>query len=111
MSNPIYVTLSSTAVSRVVSLDYQQRPFNTSVAVTGSSSGTFSYGVEFSLDDQQYLAAIGSTRAAVWQPDSLLTAASSNGYSTYTSPVTAIRCTPTALSSAVLILKIVQGGP
>lgn len=109
---PIYVTLTSTGVSRAVNLDYGMAPFNATLAVTGSSSGTFSYFVEFTLDDPQFLAGIKSTVAVTWLPDSFLGAGvSSNGSASYSFPVAAVRCTVTALSSAAVVLRVLQGGP
>ena len=110
MARQIYTTVSSTAVSRIINLDYNQSPFNVSLAVTGSSSGTFTYTVEYSLDDQQQLTSIGSTRAPVWFSDANLTALSCNATGNYMFPVAGVRITASALSSAVVTLCTLQGG-
>lgn len=111
MSQPRYITLSSVTTSTGINLDYRQSPFNVSVAVTGSSSGTFGYTVQYSLDDPNYLTAIGSTRSAVWFNDANLAAVSSNGTTNYMFPVAQIRLDSTAVSSAALTLCVIQGGP
>lgn len=110
MGNPIYVTLTSTGTSRVVNLDRLQSPFNAFVAVTGSSSGTFTYGVEYTLLDQQYLTSIGSTLAITWIADTNLAAGTTvSGVTSYGFPVAGVRCTVTAISSAALVLQVLQG--
>lgn len=111
MSNPRYITLSSIAVSTGLNMDYRQSPFNASVAVTGSSSGTFSYTVQYTLDDQNYLTAIRSTIAPTWFNDANLVAVSSNGTTNYMFPVAAIRLNSTAISSASVTMCVLQGGP
>lgn len=110
MANPIYITSTSVAASGVVNLDYRQSPFNVSVAVTGSSSGTFGYTVQYSLDDQQYLTIIGSTRSLVWFPDANLTALSCNATGNYQFPVAAVRLNSTANSSALVTMCVLQSG-
>ena len=112
MANPIYLTLASTTTSRTVNLDYRQTPpFNVSVAVTGSSSGTFTYTVNYTLQDQNYLTQIGSTLSVVWFADANLNAVSSNGTTNYMFPVAGIQLSATALSSAALVMSVLQGGP
>lgn len=111
MARPIYITSTSVATSTSVNMDYRQSPFNVSVAVTGSSSGTFSYTVQYTLDDQQVLTAIGSTRSPVWFDDANLAAVSSNGTTNYMFPVAAVRLNSTAVSGTQLTMCIIQGGP
>lgn len=111
MANPRYITMSSVATSTNINLDTRQSPFNVSVAVTGSSSGTFGYTVQYTLDDAQWLANIGSTRAQVWFNDVNLVALSSNGTGNYMFPVAAVRLNSTAVSSAAITMCVIQGGP
>ena len=111
MGNPTYVTVSSSTTSSVVNLDYRQSPFNVSVAVTGSSSGTFTYTAEFTLDSQQYLTAIGSTRSLVWFSDANLVSLSSNATGNYMFPVAGVRLNVAAASSAAITMCVLQGGP
>ena len=111
MANPRYLTLSSVTTSTGLNLDTGQSPFNVSVAVTGSSSGTFGYTVQYTLDDQQWLTSIKSTRAPVWFNDANLVALSSNATGNYMFPVAAVRLDSTAISSAVLTMCVVQGNP
>ncbi len=113
MPNPISITISSTGATPTtpINLDRYQSPFNVSLAVTGSSSGSFTYNIEYTLDDQQYLTNIGSTRSLVWFPDANLSTASSNGTTNYMFPVSAVRCTCSTLNGAVLVLTVLQGGP
>src|SRR5882762_966398 len=118
MPNPQYVTLTSVSCSVTCALDYRQKgPFNASVAVTGSSSGTFSYTVLYTLDDPQWLASLGpglgsslSSRTPVFFADANLGAASSNGTSNYMFPVAGIRLSLTAVSSAQVTMCVIQGG-
>lgn len=113
MANPIYVVLSSTGTSRVVNLDTRMSPFNVSVGVGfGSTTMTATYGVEFTLQDQMYLSAIGSTLAVSWFADVNLPAGTSSAAtSNYMFPVAALRCTVTALSSSWVVFSVLQGGP
>ena len=82
-----------------------------SVLVNGSSSVTFGYSVEYSLDSPQWLSVIKSTRTPIWMPDPNLTAVSCNKLSNYTFPVAAVRLNSTALSSAMLTMTVLQSGP
>lgn len=111
MANPIIITSTSSGVSRVVNLDYYRNPFNVTVAVTGSTSGTFSYFVEYTLDDQQYLTNIGSTLAITWISDaSLGPTQTANGVTSFTSPVAGVRLTiSSAPSSAAVTMRVLQG--
>src|SRR5260370_30675934 len=56
MAMPVQVTISSSTISRAVNLDWQSAKF-TSFAVTGSSSGTFTYTVEGAIDDLEQTSA------------------------------------------------------
>lgn len=113
MAQPIYATLSATGTTRSINLDRFQSPFNVSVAVTyATTTMTATYGVEYTLDDAQYLAAIGSTKAISWLPDANLPAGTSSGNVTtnYTFPVSAVRMTVTAVSSSSVTICVTQGG-
>ena len=111
MPNPQYVSLNSISCSATINLDYRRHDgMNASVAVTGSSAGTFSYTVLYTLDDQQFLSGIGSSRTPVFFPDANLGAASSNGTSNYMFPVAGVRLSVTAVSSAVVTMCVIQGG-
>lgn len=120
MPNPQYVTATSVSCSVTIPMDYRQKgPFNASVAVTGSSSGTFSYSVLYTLDDVQWLTAqlgapqLGSSlasRSPVFFADANLGAVSSNGTSNYMFPVAGVRLSVTAISSAVVTMCVIQGG-
>lgn len=109
MANSSYITFTSSGV-RSINLNRFQSPFNVSLAVSGSSSGTFTYAIEYTLDDQPYLTSIGSTITPVWFPDANLATGSSNGTTNYMFPVAAVRCTVSALSSANVIFRVLQGG-
>jgi hypothetical protein len=111
MGNPTYITATTVSCSAVVNMDYRKSPMNASVAVTGSSSGTFSYTVLFTLDDPQYLTSIGSTRAPVFFSDANLGAASSNGTTNYMFPIAGVKLSVTAVSSAQVTMCVIQGGP
>lgn len=113
MANPVYITLSSAGTTRAVNLDTRMSPFNVSVAVAyGSTTMTAAYGVEYTLDDQQYLTNIGSTLARSWFEDVNLPAGTSSAAtSNYMFPVAAVRCTVSAISSSWVSFKVMQGGP
>jgi hypothetical protein len=70
--------------------------------VTGSSSGTFSVLVEATLDDLQ----LSSSPAWVTESSGAFTANSS--IVAISKPVAALRLNCSALSSAVLVMKILQ---
>jgi len=118
MPNPQYVTLTSTGTSATIALDYRQKgPFNASVAVTGSTSGTFTYTVQYTLDDKQFLANLGpqlgsslSSRTPVFFSDANLAAVSSNGTSNYMFPVAGVNLLLSAVSSAAVTMCVIQGG-
>lgn len=111
---PIYVTASSTGTLGPINLDTNQSPFNVSVGVIYSSTAmTGTYGVQFTLDDQQVLTNTGSTRALTWIDDANLPTGTSSGNQTtnYMFPVAAVRCVISAVSSGSITLAITQGGP
>jgi hypothetical protein len=106
-SNAITVTLSSLGTSRPVNLDWTNGA-PVGVAVTGSSSGTFVYSVQYTLDDLMLTPAAN----VVWISDPNATALTSNssGIFTYTAPLAGIRInSSTAPSWAVLTMKVTQG--
>jgi hypothetical protein len=100
------VTVSSVGTSRPVALDWM-RGVPVGVAVTGSSSGTFSYSIQYTLDDLQLTA----PSAVSWITDPNATALTSNSSAAfvYTAPLAAIRINSSALSSAILTADINQG--
>src|ERR1700688_4171312 len=103
MPNPIYITSSSSGVTTVY-VDRTQSPFNLTVGVS-ASSGTLVYGVQYTLDDPNYLATIGSTRAPVWFNDTVLGSTTANGTggvsatNSYTFPIARLRNSVTTASS------------
>jgi hypothetical protein len=109
MGMPNYTSLSAVSCSATINMDYRRNPMNAAVAVTGSSSGTFTYSVLFTLDDQQELTNTGSTRAPVFFPDANLNGVSSNGTTNYMFPVAGLRLSVTAVSSATVTMCILQG--
>ncbi len=104
MGMPRSVTVSSsTAPSTAINLDWMAAK-RTSWGVTGSSSGTFTYTVEGALDDLQ------STPAASVAWFALSSATTTNSsINTYAGPLAGIRLNPSAVSSAVLVLRVLQG--
>lgn len=110
MPNPIYITSSSTGVSTVY-VDRTQSPFNLTVGVSyTSTAGTATYSTQYTLDDPNYLATIGSTRAPIWFNDATLTALTSGATNSYTFPIAGLRNTITAVSSTNVIFTVLQGG-
>ncbi len=102
MGNPISVTLSSIGVSRFVNLDWRPS-VETSYSVTGSSSGAFAVFAEATIDDLQL------NSAPVWSTLSSATFTANSSIIAISQPIAAIRLNSTALSSAVLTLKVLQG--
>jgi hypothetical protein len=100
------VTLSSVGNTGPINLDWRNGAF-TGVSVTGSSSGTFAYSVQYTLDDLMQIA----SSLVSWINDPNATALSSNssGVYLYQQPLAGIRLASTALSSAALTMKVVQG--
>jgi hypothetical protein len=102
MGMPITTTLSSVGTGRPVNLDWMAAKY-TSFAVTGSSSGTFAVFVEGTLDDLQL------SSSPTWFTMSSATLSANSSINLYTGPLAGIRLNSTAVSSAVLSLRILQG--
>ena len=103
MGMPVSTTLSSVGTSRPVALDWMAAKYST-YAVTGSSSGSFTYVIEGTPDDVQ------ATPAANvgWFALSSATTANSS-LNVFLGPLGGIRINASALSSAVLTLRVLQG--
>lgn len=101
MGMPRSVTALSSAPTGPINLDWMSAKF-TSWAVTGSSSGTFTWTAEGTLDDLQQVA------SPTWFALSSATTANSS-INLYQGPLAGIRLNPSAVSSAALILRILQG--
>lgn len=104
MGMPITVTLSSVGVSRHVNLDWLGAKY-ISFAVTGSSSGTFNYTIEGTIDDIQLTPATG----LAWFALSSGAHTTNSSLNLFTGSLGAIRVNSTALSSAILTMRILQG--
>jgi hypothetical protein len=103
MGMSVLTTLSSVGVSRAVNVDWMAAKF-TSYAVTGSSSGTFTYVIEGAIDDLQ------QTPAASVAWFSLSSATTTNSsINLYQGPLAALRINASAISSAALTLRVLQG--
>jgi hypothetical protein len=103
MGMPILVTLSSVGISREVNLDWAAgKPI--SFSVTGSSSGSFTSSVEGALDDLQRV----SSASVAWFALSSATTANSS-ISIFSGPLAGIRVNASAMSSAALTLRALQG--
>lgn len=103
MGMPTTITLSSVGTSRHLNLDWMSGQ-RTTFAVTGSSSGTFSYTVEGTLNDIQQTAA-ASLR---WFALSSATTTNSS-INIVQGPLGAIRLNASAISSAALLMDVLQG--
>jgi hypothetical protein len=106
MGEPVTVTVSSVGTSRAVNLDWRNGAF-TAVSVTGSSSGSFSFSVQYSLDDLMLTPA--SAVSWITDPGATSLTSNSSGAFLYQQPLAGIRLNSTALSSAVLTMKVTQG--
>lgn len=105
MGMPVLTSISSVGTSRPVNLDWGDAP-RVSYSVTGSSSGTFSYVVEGTLDDLQLI----SSANTAWTALSSATTANSSIY-LYSGPLAGIRLNASAISSATLTLRVLQEQP
>jgi len=97
------VTVTSSSSPAAMNLDWMGAKY-TSFAVTGSSSGTFTYTVEATLDDTQMVPATSVS----WFALSSATTANSS-INLFQGPLAAIRINPSAVSSAALTLRVLQG--
>jgi hypothetical protein len=100
------VTLSSVGNTGPINLDWRNAAF-TGVSVTGSSSGTFAYTIQTTLDDIMQVAS--SVVSWISDPNATALTSNSSGVYLYQQPLAGIRLASTALSSAVLTMKITQG--
>jgi hypothetical protein len=103
---PVTVTLSSVGTSRAVNLDWVNGA-PTSVAVTGSSSGSFAYTIQQTLDDLQ----LTDASAVSWVNDPNATALTANSsvIFIYYQALAGIRLSASTVSSATLVMKVNQG--
>jgi len=104
MGNPVLTQLSSVGTGRPVNLDWMAAKY-VSFAVTGSSSGTFTYTIEATLDD--FLQTASSL--AVWFALSTAALTANSSINLYQGPLAGIRLKASAVSSATLTLRILQG--
>jgi hypothetical protein len=100
------VNLSSVGNTGPINLDWRNAGF-TGVSVTGSSSGTFAYTIQTTLDDLMLTPA--SQVSWISDPNATALTSNSSGIYLYQQPLAGIRLASTALSSAVLTMKITQG--
>ncbi len=101
MGNPVSVVLSSVGTSASVALDWRSGT-KTTFTITGSSSGTFSVTPEVSLDDLQL------SLSPVWVAQSSAAITANTSVWEITGPIAGIRMNASALSSAVLTLRVLQ---
>ena len=112
-----YITSTNASITLgPVNLDYDQSPMNVSVGVIfNSTTMTGTYGIQYTLLDQQALTAIGSTVSVAasswaWFNDvNLPPGQTAAGTTNYMFPVAAIRCVITALSSSSMTFCVLQG--
>ena len=102
----VTVVQSSVGTSRGINLDWMNSAPVTA-AVTGSSSGTFTYGIQYCLDDLMQTAA--ANVSWITDPNANGLTANSSVAFLYQAPIAGIRVNVTALSSAVVTLKVNQG--
>lgn len=104
MGMPRTVTLSSVGTTSIINLDWMSgKPVG--VSVTGSSSGTFAYTLQYTLDDVMMV----SSPSWISDPNATALTSNSSGIYLYEQPLAAIRLNSTAISSAELTLKVNQG--
>lgn len=101
MGMPKQITITSSIISPIVNLDWASAKFTT-WAVTGSSSGAFTYVVEGTVDDVQ------QTASPTWFALSSATTTNSS-INLYQGPLGGRRLNASAVSSAALTLKVLQG--
>ena len=114
MPRPVYITASSTGTLGPVNLDYGAKPFTATIGVMfNSSTMTATYGVQYTVQDQQQLTIINSTLPITGVDDVNLPTGTTSGNLTtnYISPVMAVRCVISAISSGIITFCVTQGGP
>src|SRR5258705_11067710 len=101
MGMPVVTSLSSVGTSRATNLDWMGAKY-LSFAVTGSSSGTFAYFIEGTLDDLQQTAAALVT----WFTMSSATLTTNSSINLYQGPLGSLRINSSAVANAVLSMRI-----
>lgn len=103
---PSYTLLSS-AGTYVKNVDPTLAP--TTVSVTFSTATTTAtYSLDYTLQDAQYLAAIGSTIGQAWLADTVLTSSNTPRATSFSFPIAGVRVNLTALASGSALLSILQ---
>jgi hypothetical protein len=99
---PIKITQSSSGISSPQNLDWMASRY-LSFAVTGSSSGTFSFSVEACLDDLTQTA----SAAVAWF--TLSSGSANSSIAVFQGPLAGLRLNVAAASSAAVVLRALQG--
>lgn len=105
---PVRVTVSSQAASRVIPLDTYADPFNVGIAVVLSAGASLTYSVQHTFDNVQ--ANDFNPATATWFNNSGLTAKTTSLDGNYVMPVTAIRLNVTTYSSGSATMTVIQAG-
>lgn len=103
-------SLSSVGVTTPFNLDYMGSKY-ISFAVTGSSSGTFAYVVEGTVDDVTQFSSAGTSSAAtlMWFTLSSGIHTANSSMNVYQGPLAAVRLNSSAISTATLTFRSLQG--
>jgi len=108
VARPITYSQTATGLSNPIPLDTKNDPFNVSVGVAITGTGT--YTVQFSLDDPaSFATAALYNSAGVWYNHATLATLSANSTGNIAFPVRAVRTNVTAVSGTVTT-TILQAG-
>lgn len=107
MATNVTVTLSSAGTTRAVNLDWMSgKPIG--VAVTAATTTmTFGYTIQYTLDDLQNVAAASVTWIS--DPNATSLTSASSGIYLYQQPLAGIRLSASGISSSSLTLSVKQG--
>lgn len=110
MSAVRQITYLSAAGVSAHNLDYRGAKYTT-FAVTGSSSGTFGYQIEGTLDDISQFSSAGTSSNATlfWFTLSSGVHTTNSSLNLFLGPLAAIRVNSSAQSNAVLTFRSLQG--
>jgi hypothetical protein len=111
VANPVYITYTTPGAQAPINIDWLAMTFQTSVAVFITANSACSYEIDFTLDDLQNIpTALNPTGQPLrWFADPRLgPGTTTSGFTTYQSPITAIRFNALTLSGSVEV-KVIQG--
>ena len=107
---PVQVSVTGTAFSPPIVMDYMQNPFNVSLGCIVSSGGTATFSVEHTFDYSGILSSPtwNGTTNVTWFGNTGITATTISCFGNYAFPVAAIRLNSTANATTTVTLVVTQ---